>query len=231
MEFSGLDDLIGLQILTVFILFLCICHDGVLAEVDVPVIFKINYHAGNYILPLTIGVIVLHGFHVEVWVFIFKFKARVSFYRSWKHIWVLCRNYAKFLTGILTGWATIILSSITACEVTNMMLLLYWANLLLSSVHPSMKQWQLRNSSPKIKGLFNPSHTINLWVKLQDPILKFTMIDPSTPILCPFAVLTFTLLSEILCNNPSAEAVSYLIQLPSAPVSNRKQTLNCLLLF
>ena len=62
---------------------------------------------------------------------------------------------------------------------------------------------------------------MNLWVKLQDPILKFIMMDPFTPILCPFAVLTFTLLSEILCNNPSAETVLYLIQLTCAPVSNK----------
>ena len=48
---------------------------------------------------------------------------------------------------------------------------------------------------------------MNLWVKLQNPILKFIMTDPFTPILCPFTVLMFTLLSEILCNNPSAETV------------------------
>ena len=114
-----------------------------------------------------------------------------------------------------------ILSSITTCKVTAMVLSLYWANLLLSVVHSNVKEWWLRNS-PKIKGLFNPSHTTNLWVKLQDPILKFIMMDPFTPILCPFAVLMFTLLSKILCNNPSAETVSYLKQLTCAPVSNKE---------
>ena len=71
-----------------------------------------------------------------------------------------------------------------------------------------------------MKGLFNPSHTMNLWVKLQDPILKLTMTDPFTPILCPLAVLMFILLSEILCSKSSADAVSYLMQLTCAPVSN-----------
>ena len=60
---------------------------------------------------------------------------------------------------------------------------------------------------------------MNLWVKLHDPTLKLTNTDPLTPMLCPLAVLMLTLLSEILCNNPSAEAVSYLMQLTCAPVS------------
>ena len=128
----------------------------------------------------------------------------------------------KFLAGILTGWATMILSSVTACEATAMMLPLYWANLSLLSVHLSVKQWWLRNSSPKIKGLFNHLYTMNIWVKLQDPILKLTMTDPFTPILCPLAVLTFILLLKILCNKPCAEAESYLMQLTCAPVSNKE---------
>ena len=48
------------------------------------------------------------------------------------------------------------------------------------------------------------------------------MMDPFTSMLCPLAVLTFTLLSEILCSNPSAEAVSFLMQLTCAPVSNNE---------
>ena len=37
-----------------------VCHDSVLAGVDVPVIIKIYDHVWNNILPLTIGVAVLH---------------------------------------------------------------------------------------------------------------------------------------------------------------------------
>ena len=113
-----------------------------------------------------------------------------------------------------------ILSSITACEATAMILLLYSANLLLSSVQLSSKQWWLRNSLPRIKGLVNPSQTTNLYVKLHGLILKLTMTEPFTPISCPLAVLILTLLSEIWWNNPSAATVSYLMQLTCASVSN-----------
>ena len=74
-----------------------------------------------------------------------------------------------------------------------------------------------------MKGLVNPSHTTNLCVKLHDPILKFIMTKPFTPMSCPFAVLIHVLLSEIWCNNPSADTVSYLMQLTCAPVSNSEE--------
>ena len=79
---------------------------------------------------------------------------------------------AKCLAGILTAQETMILSSMTACEATARTSLLYLVNLLLPSVHPNLKQWWLKNSSPKMKGLVIPSQTTNLWVKLQGPILK-----------------------------------------------------------
>ena len=71
-----------------------------------------------------------------------------------------------------------------------------------------------------MKGLVNPSHTMNLCVKLHGPILKFIMTESYTPISCPFAVLIQVLLADIVCNNPSAATVSYLMQLTCAPVSN-----------
>ena len=128
---------------------------------------------------------------------------------------------AKCHAGIRTAWETMILSSMTACEATAMTLPLYSANLLLSSVHPSLKQWQLRKSSPKMKGLVMPLHTTNLWVKLQDPTLKFIIIDPLTPTSWPLAVLMHVLLSDIWCKRPISVMVSYLMQLTYAPVSKR----------
>ena len=76
-----------------------------------------------------------------------------------------------------------------------------------------------------MKCLVNPSHTTNLCVKLHDPILilKFIMTEPLTPMSCPFVVLMHVLLSEIWCNNPSADTVSYLMQLTCAPVSNSEE--------
>ena len=71
-----------------------------------------------------------------------------------------------------------------------------------------------------MKGLVNPSHTMNLCVKLHGPILKFIMTEPFTPTSWPFAVLIHVLLSDIWCNDPSAATVLYLMQLTCAPVSN-----------
>ena len=71
---------------------------------------------------------------------------------------------AKFLTGILTGSETMILSSITTCEATAMISLLYSANLLLLSIQPNLKQWWLKNSSPKMEGLVNPSHSMHAFM-------------------------------------------------------------------
>ena len=122
-----------------------------------------------------------------------------------------------------TAQETMILSSMTACEATAMTLPLYSANLLLSSVHPSLKQWWLRKSSPKMKGLVMPLHTTNLWVKLQGPILKFIIIDPLTPTSWPLAVLMHVLLSDIWCKRPISVTVSYLMQLTCAPVSKRDE--------
>ena len=130
---------------------------------------------------------------------------------------------AKCWAGIHTAWETIILSSMTACDATAMTLPLYSANILLSSVHPSLKQWWLRKSSPKMKGLVIPLHTINLCVKLHDPILKLTNTDPFTPMSWPFAVLMHVLLSEIWCKSPISVTVSYLMQLTCAPVSKRDE--------
>ena len=48
-----------------------------------------------------------------------------------------------------------------------------------------------------MKGLVNPSHTMNLCAKLPGPILKLTMTDTTTPLSCPYAVLTLILWSEI----------------------------------
>ena len=81
---------------------------------------------------------------------------------------------AKCLAGIHTTWEPMILSSMTACEATAMTLPLYSTNLLLSTVHPSLKQLWLKKSLPKMKGLVMPLHTTNLLVKLQGPILKLT---------------------------------------------------------
>ena len=64
---------------------------------------------------------------------------------------------------------------------------------------------------------------MNLCEKLHGPILDLTMTEPSTPMSFPFAVLTFTLLSEIWCNNPSVARVSYLMQITCAPVSNSEE--------
>ena len=46
------------------------------------------------------------------------------------------------------------------------------------------------------------------------------MTDPVTPTSCPLAVLIQVLLADIVCKNPSAATVSYLMQLTCAPVSN-----------
>ena len=113
-----------------------------------------------------------------------------------------------------------ILLSITVCEATAMISFLYLANLLLSSVHPNLKHGSLKNSLPKMKGLVNPSHTINLCVKLHGPILKCIMTDTFTPTSSPLAVLIQVLLLDSWCANPSAATVSYLMQLTCAPVSN-----------
>ena len=47
---------------------------------------------------------------------------------------------AKCLAGILTARETMILSCMTACEATAITSFLYSANILLSSVHPNLKQ-------------------------------------------------------------------------------------------
>ena len=130
---------------------------------------------------------------------------------------------AKFLAGIFTGQETMILSSITACEATTMTLFLYSANLLLLLVHPRVKQWWLRNALPKMKGLVNPSHTTNLCVKQDGPILKLTITEAFMPMSWPFAVLTFMLLSETWPSKPRAVTVSYLMQLTCVPVSNNEE--------
>ena len=130
---------------------------------------------------------------------------------------------AKCLAGICTGWVTMILSSMTACDAIAITLPLYSVNLLLSSVHPNLKQWRLRKSSPRIKGLVIPLHTMNLCIKLHGLIWKFTSIDPFTPTSWPFAVLIQVLLSEIWCKSPISDTVSYLMQLTCAPVSKRDE--------
>ena len=127
---------------------------------------------------------------------------------------------ARCLAGILTGWETMILPSMTACEATAMTSLLYSANHLLPSVHPNLKQWWLKNSLPKMKDLVIPSQTTNLWVMLQGPILKLTTIEPFTPMSWPLAVLIQILLSDIWFKSPSAATLSYLKQLTCAPVLN-----------
>ena len=126
---------------------------------------------------------------------------------------------AKCRAGICTVQETIILSSMTACDATAMTLPVYSANLLLSSVHPSLKQWWLRKSSPKMKGLVMPLHTMNLCVKLQGPTMKLIIIDPFTPTSWPLAVLIHVLLSDIWCKRPISVMVSYLMQLTCTPVS------------
>ena len=119
----------------------------------------------------------------------------------------------------------------TACEAIVMTSLLYLVNLLLSSVHPSLKQWWLKNSSPKMKGLVIPSQTMNLCVKLQGPILKLTTMDPFTPTSWPLVVLMHVLLLDIWCRSPISVTVSYLMQLTCAPVSKRDEnTWSCTLI-
>ena len=168
-EFCRLSYLIYHQILTWCIFFMCICYDSVLTSVDVSVIVQIYYHVWNDILPLTICVILLHWFQILIWKLVSEFRAWVCFYSTWK---TLLGTFCQ------TRQDTTIWSSITACEATAMILFLYSANLLFSSVQPRVKQCQLRNSSPKIKGLVNPSHTMNLWQKLDGPILKLPMTEP-----------------------------------------------------
>ena len=130
---------------------------------------------------------------------------------------------AKCLAGICTGWETMILSSMTACDAIAITLPVYSTNLLFSSVHPNLKQWRLRKSSPRIKGLVIPLHTINLCIKLHGPIWKLTSIDPFTPTSWPFAVLIQVLLSEIWCKSSNSATVSYLMQLTCAPVLKREE--------
>ena len=82
-----------------------------------------------------------------------------------------------------------------------------------------------------MKGLVIYLQTINLWVKLQGPILKLTTIDPFTPMSWPLAVLMHVLLSDIWCKSPISVTVSYLMQLTCAPVSNRyENTWSCTLI-
>ena len=84
---------------------------------------------------------------------------------------------------------------------------------------------------PKMKGLVIPLRTINVWVKLQGPILKLTTIDPFRPTSGPLAVLMHVLLSDIWCKSPNSVTVSYLMQLTWAPVSNRDEnTQSCTLI-
>ena len=130
---------------------------------------------------------------------------------------------AKCLAGICTGREIMILSSVTACDAIAITSPLYSANLLLSSVHPNLKQWWLRKSSPRIKGLVIPLHTMNLCVKLHGPIWKLTSIDPFTPTSWPFAVLIQVLLSKIWCKSSISDTVSYLMQLTCATVSKRDE--------
>ena len=130
---------------------------------------------------------------------------------------------AKCRPGICTVWETVILSSMTACEAIAMTLPLYSVNLLLSSVHPSLKQWWLRKSSSKMKGLVMPLHTMNLCVKLHDPILKFIITDPLTSTSWLLAVLMHILLLDIWCKIPISVMVSYLMQLTCTPVSKRDE--------
>ena len=82
-----------------------------------------------------------------------------------------------------------------------------------------------------MKGLVIPLQTINLWVKLQGPILKLTTIDPFTPMSWLLAIIIHVLLSDIWCKSPISVTVSYLMQLTCAPVLNRDEnTWSCTLI-
>ena len=106
-----------------------------------------------------------------------------------------------------------VLSSMTGWEATSITLPLYSVNLLMSSIHQSLKQWWLRKSLPKMKGLIMPLHTTNLCIKIQDPILKLIITDPLTPTSWPLTVLMHVLLSDIWCKRPISAMVSCLMQL------------------
>ena len=147
--------------------------------------------------------------------------AGACFNPTCEHIWTPCWDNGK-VSCWNTYWTrdhdSVVHDSLW-CYSYHFTLVLH--KLLLSSVHPNLKQWQLRKSSPIIKGLVIPLHTINLCAKLQGPIWKLTIIDPFTPTSWPFAVLIQVLLSEIWCKSSNSATVSYLMQLTCAPVSKR----------
>ena len=87
LEICGLNDLIYLKILTWIVFFMCVHYDSILANVDVPIIIKIYDHVWNNILPLSIRIVIFHGFQIQILELIFKFRVWVCFDSTWKHIW------------------------------------------------------------------------------------------------------------------------------------------------
>ena len=98
---------------------------GVLADVDIPIIIKIYYHVGNDILPLTMGLLYCIGSKYRFGNLFLNSGQGCASTLPENIFGHLVGTMAKFLAGIFTGQDTMILSSITACEATAMMLSLY----------------------------------------------------------------------------------------------------------
>ena len=116
---------------------MCVYYDSILADVDIPFIIRIYDHVWDNILAelsycigskYKFGNLFLNSGHG---------CASTLPENIFGHF---VGTIAKFLAGIFTGQDTMILSPITCYEATAITSFLYSASLLLSLVHPRVKQ-------------------------------------------------------------------------------------------